>query len=102
MNTEPVSRLTFIQNLVATGLTYEQANRAYSSIMSTIADGVVNGRKVYLGQVGVLNPVVMPPRQVKMCFPKTGTREFFLDSRLKYNFRLFKRFSETHELKWVG
>jgi hypothetical protein len=109
MNTDPVTRQTFIQSIMQSGLTYDQAVRAYNSVMSTIADGVVNGQKVYLGQVGVLNPSVLPPRQIKMGVArKPGgkyvkqTREFFLDARLKYFFRLFRKFSETHELKWLG
>lgn len=109
MNDTPITRLNFIQGMVDSGLTYDQANRAYNSIMSTFADGVVNGRKIYLGQVGVLNPTVMPPRQVKMGFAvKKGReivrqrREFFLDTRIKYSFRMFKKFARTHELKWVG
>ncbi len=108
MNSDPVSRLNFIQNMVEAGLTYDQATRAYNSVMSTFADGVVTGRKIYLGQVGVLNPSVLPPRQVKMGFAvKKGRevirqqREYFLDSRIKYSFRMFKKFARTHELKWV-
>jgi hypothetical protein len=109
MNSTPVTRHVFVQNLVASGLTYDQAVRAYNSIMSTIADGVVTGRKVYIGQTGVLNPVVLPPRTVTMNIPATGPggkvirhqKEYFLDSRIKYSFRLFKKFAETHELKWA-
>jgi len=108
MNSEPITRLVFIQNMVETGLSYDQATRAYNSLMSTIADGVVNGRRVYLGQVGVMNPTVQPPRQIKMGFAiKPGReivkqqREFYLDSRVKYSFRMFKKFARTHELKWT-
>lgn len=106
---EPITRLTFIQGMVDAGLTYENAIRAYNSVMSTFADGIVNGRKIYLGQVGVLNPTVMQPRQVKMGFAvKKGReivhqrREFYLDTRVKYSFKLFKKFATTHELKWTG
>ena len=109
MSHEPITRLGFVRNMVESGLTYDQATRAYNSIMSTIADGVVNGRRIYLGQVGVMNPTVLPPRQVKMGFAMTSgreivrqQREFFLDSRVKYSFRMFKKFARTHELKWVG
>ena len=109
MNTAPITRLVFIQNMVDTGMSYGQATSAYNSVMSTIADGVVTGRRIYLGQVGVMNPTVLPPRQVKMgfaCLPGRKIvrqqREFFLDSRIKYSFRMFKKFARTHELNWVG
>ncbi|MGV0949211.1 MAG: hypothetical protein ACOYB3_00970 [Azonexus sp.] len=108
MRGEHITRLNFVQNMVESGLTYDQANRAYNSVMSTFADGFVNGRRVYLGQIGVLNPSIMPPRQVKMGFAVKKGREvvkqqrvYFLDSRVKYSFRLFKKFARTHELKWV-
>ena len=107
MNT-PVTRYTFIRQMVDSGLTFENANLAYNSMLTTLSDGVVNGRKVYLGQVGVLKPTVMPPRSVKMGFAVTKgrkvvkeQREFYLDSRIKYTFRMFKKFARTHELKWV-
>jgi hypothetical protein len=108
MNTDPITRLIFIQNMVEGGLTYDQATRAYNSVMSTIADGVVNKRRIYLGQVGVMNPTVLPPRTIKMgCVMTKGRkvvkqqREFYLDSRVKYSFRMFKKFARTHELKWA-
>lgn len=105
---KPITRLEFIQSLSNSGLTYEQSVRAYNSVMSTIADGVVNCRRIYFGQIGVLNPTVLPPRQVRMGFAKTPAgvikqqRDFYLDSRLKYSFRMFKKFASTHELKWTG
>lgn len=105
----PITRSDFLKGMVEAGLTYDTAIRAYNSVMSTIADGVVNGRRVYLGQVGVMNPTVLPPRQIKMGFARQANgqiikrqREFYLDSRLKYGFKLFKKFAETHELKWSG
>lgn len=108
MSKLPITRLNFIQNMVASGLTFEQAIKAYNSVMSTIADGVVNTRKVYLGNIGVMNPTILPPRPVKMAFKKiTGgsivlqQREYFLDSRVKYSFRMFKKFARTHELKLI-
>lgn len=106
MNHDPITRLVFIQKMVESGLNYEQATKAYNSMLSTIADGVVNGQKVYLGQVGVMNPTILPPRQVKMGFTMTPgrqiikqQREYYLDSRVKYSFRIFKKFATTHELK---
>lgn len=105
----PVTRLQFVQNMVENGLSYDQAIRAYNSVMSTIADGVVNSRRIYLGSVGVMKPTVIPPRSVKMGFKKVSggrvllqQREFFLDSRIKYSFRMFKKFAQTHELKFTG
>lgn len=108
MKSTPITRIDFIRGLMDAGLTYDHASRAYSSVMSTIANGIVNGQKVGLGSIGCLYPTVSPPRQVRMGFDRTGgkvslkTREFSLDSRLRFKFKLFKKFSETHELKWFG
>ena len=108
MRTTPVTRIDFIRGLMDAGLPYDHAARAYSSVMSTIANGIVNGQKVGLGSIGCLYPTVAPARQVRMTFDRTGgkitrrTREFSLDSRLRFKFRLFKKFSQTHELKWFG
>lgn len=109
MNRTPITRLSFVKDMVQSGLTYAQATTAYNAVMSTIADGAVNGQKIYLGQVGVINPTVLPPRQVKMGFTKgpggkivRRQTDYFLDSRMKYSFRMFKKFVQTHELNWVG
>jgi len=106
MENEPVVRVTFIKRMMQAGLTYDQALTAYNTLVGTIADGIVNGQKVYLGQVGVLNPTIQPPRTVKMGFERTAAgvkntkREYHLDTRIKYCFRLFKQFVRTHELNW--
>jgi hypothetical protein len=102
-----VGRRDFIRNLMKTGFHYDQSVRAYESMLSTIANGVVGGQSVYLGNVGAVVPVVCPPRHVNMgCMKKKGgeivklKREFFLDTRLKYKFRLFKKFLAEHQLDW--
>ena len=108
MKSESIVRLDFVRDLMSAGLSYDSATKAYSAVMSTIANGVVNGRKIYLGNVGCLNPHVQPPRQVRMGFERRGDkiahkiREFSLDSRLRYKFKLFKQFTVTHELNWLG
>lgn len=109
MKNESITRLDFIRDLMGAGLSYDSATRAYTATMSTIANGVVNGQKVNLGTVGCLNPSIQPPRQVRMGFERQCNnqvihriREFSLDSRLRYKFRLFKKFVETHELNWLG
>jgi nucleoid DNA-binding protein len=108
MKPSPITRLNFVHDMMEVGLSYDQSLKAYNAVMSTIANGVVNGQRVYLGNIGCLNPSVQPPRQVIMGFDRKGgkvtrkQREFSLDSRLRYKFRLFKKFVETHELNWFG
>jgi len=101
--------MDFVRKLMEAGLPYDYAVKGYNAMMSTIANAVVNGQKVYLGNVGCLNPTVRPPRQVRMGFERQQgnkvvckTREFNLDSRLRYRFTLFRKFTETHELNWVA
>lgn len=102
-----VGRKDFIKDLMTKGFSFAQSVTAYESVMSTIANGVVLGQSVYFGEVGKISPVVCPPRTVNMgCMKaKGGTvvrlkRQYFLDTRLKYKFRLFDKFLERHQLDW--
>ena len=102
-----VDRRSFIKGLMGSGLRYDQAVRSYDSVMSTIADGIVSGQAIYLGNIGTIKPELSPPRHVSMGFvrQKGGKvtklkREYFLDSRLKYKFKTFKKFLATHQLDW--
>lgn len=100
-------RAEFVKKLMKAGFKYVEACQAYESLMSTLADAVSQGAHICLGNVGALVPVVVPPRQVRMGFimQKGGkaakiTREYFLDSRVKYKFRLYRGFVQNHQLNW--
>ncbi len=102
-----VGRAEFVKRMMKAGFKYVDAGQAYEAMMSTLSDAVAQGAYVCLGEVGALVPTVVPPKQVRMGFvmKKGGkaekiTREYFLDSRLKYKFRLFKGFVQNHQLSW--
>jgi len=102
-----VGRREFIKNLMKCGLTYDKAVSAYTTMLSTIADGIVSGQAIYLGDIASIVPTVCKPRKVNLgCRKQKGGKvvkikqEFFLDTRLRYKFRLFKTFVSTHQLAW--
>lgn len=107
MSNKVIGRVDFVKGLMAAGFKYVDACNAYQVFMSTISDGIVSGQQICFGNVGALVPSLVPPRQVRMGFVcKPGgevekmTREFFLDSRLKYKFRLYKKFMAKQQLRW--
>lgn len=102
-----VGRNEFIKRLMKSGFTHDRAASAYAAMLSTIADGIVGGQAVYLGEIGSIVPTVCQPRKVNLgCRKQKGgkvvkiNQEFFLDTRLRYKFRLFKKFQATHQLSW--
>jgi hypothetical protein len=102
-----IGRRLFVKNLMAAGFRYDQAVSAYESMLSTISCGIVGGQSVYLGEIGSLVPTLCLPRRINMgCMKIKGggvkkiKREYFLDTRLKYKFRLFKKFVGSHQLDW--
>jgi nucleoid DNA-binding protein len=103
-----VGRSDFVKQLMRrSGFKYVEACQAYETMISTLSDAITRGDYVCLGEIGALVPSIVPPKQVRMGFvmKKGGkteklTREFFLDSRLKYKFRLFKGFVKNHQLHW--
>ena len=102
-----IGRSEFVKRLMKSGFKFTEACQAYSVLMSTLADAVSQGAYVSLGEVGALVPSVVPPKQVRMGFMKQKggktariVREFFLDSRIKYKFRLYKAFVRNHQLNW--
>lgn len=87
------------------GLTYAQACRAYDSMVGVVEDGITNGFKIGFGKVGALVPHRRPPRAVSMNCEKSpaGTRRVIeLGPRIVYRFTLYKKFVETHPLKWFN
>jgi hypothetical protein len=102
-----IDRRSFIKNLMSAGFPYGQSVTAYKSMLSTITDGIIGGQAIYLGEIGSLVPTVCLPRKVNLgCIKLKGggvkkvKQEYFLDTRLKYKFRLFKKFVGSHQLDW--
>ena len=94
--------------MVSRGLTYAQATKAYEAFSDAIADGVTNGDKIGIGNVGALTPAIQKPKTIKMCFERTADgvesvqREYHIGTRLKYKFNIYKTFISTHQLNWFN
>lgn len=102
-----ITRSEFVRRYMAAGFSYEQATKAFKVTVGVIEDAVVAGSRVGLGRVGALVPVMQRARVISMGFKrkKGGVvekirREYNMGQRLKWRFILFKRFEETHSLKW--
>lgn len=100
--TATVTRYEFIQKLMhQAGLTYDQACRAYMSMIGCIEDGLSNGDKIAFGRIGCLTPVRKAPRQVVMGFTRAKgnaliktKRIFQLDERIDYKFNFYREFQK--------
>ena len=106
-NETVVKRADFIRNIVKNeGLTYAQASAAFDAVIQTLEDGICAGSKIQLGKIGAIVPVRLDPRPVQMHFRRQGNtvvhqeRTYFLGSRIKFKFRLFKAFLQSRTLSW--
>jgi nucleoid DNA-binding protein len=103
-----VTRADFVRNLAQTeGFSYVQASAAYDSFIRTIEDGICAGSKIQLSKVGSISPTKLDSRAVQMGFKKSAgnvvekvQRTYFLGSRIKYKFILFKSFMASKTLNW--
>lgn len=89
------------------GLTHAQSCRLFDAMCDVFKDGVVNGSKVRIGKLGVLQPRWHEPKAVHKGFEmgKGGqiTRKkhvYFLDRRISYRLRIYSKFMDTHSLHW--
>lgn len=90
------------------GLTYSQSCRMYDVMCAAFEEAIVTGSKITIGRVGSIVPVWRPPRDIQMHFRKQGKkvekgvhRTYFMDGRYDFKFRLYRRFMETRQLKWL-
>jgi nucleoid DNA-binding protein len=104
-----VKRVDFINNIVRDqNLTYVQASAAWDSFIKTIDDGICAGCKIQFGKVGTIVPVRYDPRIVQMGCRRvksgepaeSASRTYFLGSRIKFKFRLFKGFLNSRTMDW--
>jgi len=84
------------------GLTYDVARRAYASMVRTFEDGVLNSRRITIGRLGSLTPEQQEGRMVSMNVGRKGgvstrtRRKFFLGDRVRYRFRMFQTWRDSH------
>lgn len=102
-----VKRADFIRNLVSSqGFTYAQASVAFDSFIKTIEDGICTGSKIQLAKIGAIVPTKLDPRPVRMHFKREGDkvlkqdRTYFLGTRIKFKFKIFKAFLKSKTLDW--
>jgi len=90
------------------GLSYSQACRLYEVMTGVFESAIITGSKVTIGRVGAIVPYWRPPRDIQMHFRKRGKkvekgvhRTYFMDGRYDFKFRLYRRFMDTRQLKWL-
>jgi len=92
---------------MASGFTYEEAAKAYKVTVSVIEDAIIAGSRVGFGKVGAVIPVVTKARVVNMGFQRVRggikhvQREYNIGQRIRWKFSLFRKFEETHNLRWA-
>jgi len=101
-----VTRRDFIRKFMDCGLTFDQACRCYTGMVSVFEDAVVRAEKIGIGRVGCLTPTICPPRDVVMGFQRgkggkvvRTKRLYHLDERVKYRFTLYREFKTKHGLQ---
>lgn len=102
-------RRAFVARFMREGqLTYSQACRLYEVMCRTFEEAIITGSKITVGRVGAIVPYWRPPRDIQMHFRKRGKkiekgihRTYFMDGRFDFKFRLYRRFMETRQLKWL-
>lgn len=90
------------------GLTYTQACHLYDVMCGVFEEAIVTGSKVTIGRIGAIIPCWKPARDYQMHFKRHGKvvetgvhRTFFMDGRYDFKFKLYRRFMQTRQLKWL-
>lgn len=110
MKAATVTRRVFVTRFMSDcGVSFAQASKIYESMCRTFEEGVVAGGKIGIGRVGAITPVWQPPRTYHMHFErKPGKvtrgiyRTYSMDGRFTFKFSLYRRFSQTRQLKWLA
>ncbi len=104
---QSIDRAEFIRRFrYECGIDYVTARRVYLAMCSVIEGAVVDGHRIRIGRVGVINPTWSKPKKVVMGMDRSDgklkrcRREIHIGSRIKYRFKLYKQFMAKHELKW--
>ncbi len=106
---EPVCRKDFLKKFVKYGgFTYEQAVKAYDSMVSVFSDAILNGKKINMGNVLSITPEIKEAREVCMPFKniKNGRekleRRYFLGRRITYAVNIYKKFFNENNVLWFN
>ena len=84
------------------------ASQIYRTMVSTFEEGVANGDKITIGRLGALVPKWQDSRIVTMgCRRVRGgvirqKREYNLDPRIRYKFKIYREWMATRQLNWYG
>jgi hypothetical protein len=102
-----VGRREFIKRFIdQCDITYDTANAIYEAMVSTFEEGIANGHKVGIGKLGALVPTWQDSRTVEMGFRRVPggvvrhKQEYFLDPRLRYKFKIYKKWMTKSRLNW--
>lgn len=106
--TQTVNRREFVQRFMRQcGVTYAQASQIFECMVAVFEDGICSGSKIRVGRVGSLVPVWRQPREITMSFRKKrggklekSKRVYVMDGRYVFKFHLYRRFMDTHNLRW--
>lgn len=98
--------IDFIRVYTSRGLTYTQAERAYSATIEALEKALTSQQTIRLGHLGKIQPKIMPPRPVTMgCMRKKGgaidgkTYKYSIGRRVKFNFILHEAFAQHSGFK---
>ena len=102
-----VSRRIFISKFMEScGLTYEQASSVYVTMCDVLEDAIVAEHKIGFGRVGAITPYRRAAQVVTMgCLQLPGRktekvrRQFFLDARTQWKFKLYRKFEKRRQLR---
>jgi hypothetical protein len=102
-----IGRKDFIRRWMhEAGVSYDAAAAVYRVMVSIFEDGVANGQKITISQLGALVPYwqnsqtkVMPFRRIKGGIVRQK-QEYNLDPRIKYKFKIYRAWLNRSHLNW--
>lgn len=104
---QTIGRKEFIRKwMQECGVTYDAACQIYRTMVSTFEDGVANGQKVTIGELGALVPHWQESRTAVMGFRRVPggvvkqKQEYILDPRIRYKFKIYKKWINRSHLNW--
>jgi hypothetical protein len=95
-----ITRRQFIQKYVDSGMTYEQAGKAYEATCQLFADAVTAGQKICIGNVLAITPIKRPPRAVTSGLGGVK-KTIYLTSRICFKTKVYRKFLDGHSLSWA-
>lgn len=97
---EAITRQDFLTAFTSrSGLTYEQAAKAYDSMVSVFADGILGAKKIGVGKLLSITPCRRAPRRVNSGLNGVKTT-IYLGERFVFKVKVHKKFINSHDLSW--